>query len=283
MLTPDRRPEAVRRRARPPGRRPRAAGRRGARDRRRERRRQVDADQDRLRRGDRRRGPIVIDGRALTAGSTTSALQPGSRPSTRSRTCSVSSPSPRTSSSAARSAGTASSTGRRRASGWSSCSSARPVARPRRRPGGGPPGGRAAARQHRQGTLRDPVVLILDEPSAILTDREIGTAVRRRPGHAGRRCRGDLHQPPAGRAGPDHRPGHRAARRRGGRQPAHAEFSVRDVAELMVGHVLETAADGPCTDGGRAGARRRAPQLAPASSRTSRSPCAPARSWRSTV
>ena len=106
--------------------------------------------------------------------------------------------------------------------------------------------------------------------------------VHRGAGHARRGGRGDLHQPPPRRAGPDHRPGHRAARRCGGRQPAPRRSSRCAT--------WPSSWSGTCW---RPGPMDRAPTAAePAlgvehltrarSSQTSRSPCAPARSWRST-
>ena len=87
---------------------------------------------------------------------------------------------------------------------------------------------------------QDPVVLILDEPSAILTDREIGTmftAVRAMR-DAGVAVIYISHRLDELAQITD-----RVTVLRDGAVVASrptAEFSVRDVAELMVGHVLET-------------------------------------------
>ena len=129
---------------------------------------------------------------------------------------------------------------------------------------------------------QDPVVLILDEPSAILTDREIGTmftAVRAMR-DAGVAVIYISHRLDELAQITD-----RVTVLRDGAVVASrptAEFSVRDVAELMVGHVLETRR---WTVHRRRPTRRSASSTSAAhrSSRTSRSPCAPARSWRSTV
>jgi rhamnose transport system ATP-binding protein len=88
---------------------------------------------------------------------------------------------------------------------------------------------------------QDPVVLILDEPSAILTDREIGTmftAVRAMR-DAGVAVIYISHRLDELAQITD-----RVTVLRDGAVVASrptSEFSVRDVAELMVGHVLETA------------------------------------------
>ena len=198
---------------------------RGARDRRRERRRQVDADQDRLRRGDRRRGhdrrstgassPRAAPTSALHAGIATVYQEPHLFGELTVAENLFIGREIR--------AVTASSTGAPSGSAWSSCSSgiglSPDLADVR---AADLPVAEQQLVSIAKALSQDPSILILDEPSAILTDREIEHHVRRRPGHARRRGRGHLHQPPARRAGPDHRPGHRAARRRGGRQPAHA-------------------------------------------------------------
>ena len=130
---------------------------------------------------------------------------------------------------------------------------------------------------------QDPVVLILDEPSAILTDREIGTmftAVRAMR-DAGVAVIYISHRLDELAQITD-----RVTVLRDGAVVASrptSEFSVRDVAELMVGARAGDRADGPYADGGRPGAGRRAPQPHHEVRRTSRSPCAPARSWRSTA
>ena len=82
-------------------------------------------------------------------------------------------------------------------------------------------------------------VLILDEPSAILTDAEIDVLFDgRAPAHRLRRG-GHLHLAPARRAVPDRRRGHGDARRADDRHvPDRATCSVRKVAELMVGGIL---------------------------------------------
>ena len=88
---------------------------------------------------------------------------------------------------------------------------------------------------------QDPVVLILDEPSAILTDREIGTmfSAVRAMRDAGVAVIYISHRLDELAQITD-----RVTVLRDGAVVASrptSEFSVRDVAELMVGHVLETA------------------------------------------
>ena len=183
---------------------------------RRERRRQVHPDQDH-RPGPRPPTParIEFEGAPVTIATHHATPWPSaSPPSTRSRSCSPSSPSRRTSSSAARSARAAGSTGRRRtprSSSCSSCSACPP------RYATVPVGDLSIAEQQQVSIAKalagDAKVLILDEPSAILTDAEIEVlfGVVRRLTESG--VVGHLHLAPARRAVPDRRRGHGDARR----------------------------------------------------------------------
>ena len=81
-------------------------------------------------------------------------------------------------------------------------------------------------------------VLILDEPSAILTDAEIEVlfaVVRRLTAVRGV---GHLHLAPPGRAVPHRAAGHRDARRPDDRHLSDRGSRVRQIAELMVGGIL---------------------------------------------
>ena len=129
---------------------------------------------------------------------------------------------------------------------------------------------------------QDPVVLILDEPSAILTDREIGTmfSAVRAMRDAGVAVIYISHRLDELAQITD-----RVTVLRDGAVVASrptSEFSVRDVAELMVGHVLETAPMDR-TPTGADPALTVEHLVAPRSSRTSRSACVPVRSWRCTA
>ena len=211
---------------------------------------------------------------------------PASRPSTRSRTCSVSSRSPRTSSSAARSAVAASSTGRPSGNAWWSCSSASGSSPELADgPGRGPPGGRAAAGEHRQGPLAGPrrphpgrAVGHPDRPrdrapcsppSAAM--RDAGVAViyisHRLDELAQITDRVTVLRDGAVVGQPPH-----VGVLRAGRGRAHGRARPRDGLHGPVRRRPRT----PALDASSTSAAGR-------SSRTSRSPCAPARSWRSTA
>ena len=129
---------------------------------------------------------------------------------------------------------------------------------------------------------QDPVILILDEPSAILTDREIETmftAVR------AMRDSGVAVIYISHRLDELAQITDRVTVLRDGAVVASrptSEFSVRDVAELMVGPRARDRLHGPALADRRAGARGSSTSAAGRSSRTSRSRCAPARSSRST-
>ena len=258
---------------------------RGARPRRGERRRQVHDDQDHLRGGvGGHRDASSSRARPVDHPLHHATRWPwASPPSIRSRSCSPSSPCRRTSSPAARSARAAGWTGPRRtprsSSCWS-CSGCRPGTRPCRS------ATLSIAEQQQVSIAKalagDAKVLILDEPSAILTDAEIDVLfeVVRRLTASG--VVGHLHLAPARRAVPHRRRGDRDARRadhrhvpdRGahrapGRRADGRRHPVRRAA----------AARGP---GRRPGAGARRVWAAPASSTTSTWRCAAARSSGST-
>ena len=213
---PHRHLQELRRRPRDPQRRHDHPGRAGARARRRERRRQVHDDQDRLRGRGRGHGHDRVRRRGRSRSrSTGDAIALGiatvyQEPQLFAELTVVGEHLHRPRDPPA----AAGWTGRSRTPRSWSCSScsACPPATPRCRSAT-----LSIAEQQQVSIAKalagDATVLILDEPSAILTDAEIEVLFARRPPAHRRRRRGHLHLAPARRAVPDRRRGHRHARR----------------------------------------------------------------------
>ena len=132
--------------------------------------------------------------------------------------------------------------------------------------------------------LQNPKLLIMDEPTSVLTPQEVEQAVRDPAPARGRGLLDPLHQPQAGRDQSAVRPRHDPARRQGGRslRPQGRDGAEHGRADDRRGAAHAGAAPGRC--GGRAAAGRpwprpaqRGAHSAPTSS-ASRSRCAPARS-----
>ncbi len=86
----------------------------------------------------------------------------------------------------------------------------------------------------------DARIVIMDEPTASLSEREVDAAVRRHRAPARRRRRHHLHFASARRDRGDCRSHHRAARRRDGRDPRTRATSTRaDLIRMMVGRELD--------------------------------------------